>query len=179
MEFELKVIKFFQNSQNAFYDLFFWFFSIFAGVLGIVLVFVLFLVFVNKKYAICFLIISCVNLASNYILKCIIARPRPYVVDSKIINKVQTVGHSFPSGHMVIATTIVFFITLLIFRKYNSKKVKLITTICNLLFLLTVAISRMYFGQHYITDIFAGVSIGYIFSSIQYLFFNKYIYTVY
>lgn len=174
MQWEVEIIKFFQSSQTPFFDLFFWLFSFFASFVGAILLFVFFYFFSTKKFSLFYGICTSLNVGLNYILKIIINRPRPYEVDFDIINKAQALGRSFPSGHMMCFTTMVFFVLLFIFQKYKSKQVKIISLIFCTLLLVCVGISRMYFGQHYITDLVAGLCLAIIFCCIEWVVYKKF-----
>lgn len=92
------------------------------------------------------------------ILKKNFSMPRPRVVfDASVYNNfiegVTVTGHhSFPSGHTATAFALVF--TMLLFMKSNWSK-------WGLVFLaFGVAYSRVYLGQHFLSDVIAGASIG-------------------
>lgn len=173
---EIKIIKFFQSLKNDFFDSIFWLFTFFAGVFAVVIVFFI-LSFVNKRKALIFIIVSVLNTIINYILKTIINRPRPYELDYNIINSLKAFGKSFPSGHIVCATTIVLFLIYTFYTKINKKINKAIFLIALCLYLIGVAISRMYFGQHYLSDIFAGIILAILLCNLFlyiYKFLKKY-----
>lgn len=162
MQWEIAIIKFLQSGQNGFFDMFFLIISYFASFLGIFLLFVFFYFFANKKFSFYFVLSTIINVSFNYILKFFFNRPRPFEVDANIINKLEAVGQSFPSGHMVCAMTMVFFILLFTLQKCKKKWTKILSIILCILFLILVALSRMYLGQHYFTDILSGILISLI-----------------
>ena len=166
MNFEIEIIKFFQNGQTPFFDLLFYFFSFFASILGVIMIGLFFYLFKSKKFALFFVLCSFVNVFFNYFLKILINRPRPYEI-SNVLNLNQAIGKSFPSGHMVSATTISFFVIYFICTKYKSKQTIFASIILACLYLSGVAISRMYFGQHYLTDLIAGLFLGGMLSILQ------------
>ncbi|HAE92557.1 MAG TPA: phosphatase PAP2 family protein [Tissierella sp.] len=102
-------------------------------------------------------------------LKRILSRERPY----KIIEQLNTFGinlkdYSFPSGHTTasfsIATTIAFNI---------PKLTVLVFTIA-----IVVAVSRIYLGVHYPTDVAAGIFLGIGTALIVHFYLIEYIYTL-
>jgi len=117
----------------------------------------------------------------NYGLKELINKPRPYVTNPEIINKLTTVGKSMPSGHSVscifMVLTIIFLLYTLCangkFTKFKKKGVKIPIIASLIVFALLVAISRMYLGQHYLTDILAGFAVGTIGFVITYFVYKK------
>ena len=90
------------------------------------------------------------------LIKQIIKRPRPEMLDSVIIQG----GYSFPSGHSAVAMT-VYLTLMILFGKYikNIKTRKVINVLCSLIIIL-IGFSRIYLGVHYLSDIIAGFALG-------------------
>ena len=153
---EIEIIKILQKYRTFGCDVFFGVFSYLAGILGFVLALFLFL-YLSKKYAIKFCIYYLIIMLINSLIKAFVNRPRPYQINKQIINIIGEIGKSFPSGHMTSITIIIVFLLCYIYRNCKSKKIKIISTIALINFAIIVAISRMYLGQHYISDIFAGI----------------------
>ncbi|MBQ8038346.1 MAG: phosphatase PAP2 family protein [Lachnospiraceae bacterium] len=97
---------------------------------------------------VCFLI-------NNMILKNLVDRDRPYEVlnELKILIERQP-DSSFPSGHAAnsLASAIVFF------KMFKGKK----SRVSILLAGLVMALSRVYVGVHYLSDVLVGISVGII-----------------
>ena len=114
----------------------------------------IFLIFKNKWY---FLIISFGYLfagVTTYIAKYLALRPRPLEALIEIPR-----SYSFPSGHTL--TSLVFYCLLCYLLTFNcSKKVKLIWFIITTIFVCIIAISRIYLGVHYFSDVAGGYIIG-------------------
>lgn len=91
----------------------------------------------------------------NVALKALIARPRPFVVNELITPLVTNVSpyRSFPSGHSGGSFSAMFAL-----YKWVPKKIG----IPALILATMVALSRLYVGVHYPTDIIAGCMIGFI-----------------
>ena len=87
----------------------------------------------------------------GYLLKFIIARPRPYDALSAIALATETT-YSFPSLHAMIA-----FCALPILD-FEFKQLKWFWII----FAVLVGFSRIYIGVHYLSDVIAGAILGYI-----------------
>lgn len=131
----------------------------------------------SKEFAFKFGFFYIISYFFNNLFKKIIKRARPYEADSTIINKLSASCSSFPSGHMQGFSFQAAYIGMEFNGKLKDKKQKI--TMWSVFGVLAVllAISRMYLGQHYISDILAGLLIGgllaYIFVLIVDLFPTK------
>ncbi len=166
---EIEIIKSLQLVGNETLDFFCKFFSYLFSFYGFIACLAIFFFFVNKKFAINFSICYLISVCFNYLLKAIIARPRPYVVDSQIINKLSAVGNSFPSGHTLSGTIICAYLIFLIFKHVKNKLLKSFLIASLILCLAFLIFSRMYLGQHYLSDTIAGLVLG-VFASFIGLF---------
>lgn len=97
----------------------------------------------------------------NVSLKGLVARPRPFVVNEAIVPLVGGVSpyRSFPSGHSGGS-----FAAMLALSKWVPKKVGIPAIILAAM----IALSRLYVGVHYPTDIFGGFVVGLISSFVAY-----------
>ena len=86
-----------------------------------------------------------------------------HIVDGVTMRKV----HSFPSGH----TTTAFAMALLMAYMINKKIWSVILPI----FAFLAGYSRVYLGQHFPTDIFAGMCIGTLSAILSLLIYRKFI----
>ena len=75
--------------------------------------------------------------------------------------------HSFPSGH----TTTAFAMALIMAYIINRKAWSVILPV----FALLAGYSRVYLGQHFPTDIFAGMCIGIVSAILSLLIYRKFI----
>lgn len=171
---EIEIIKYIQSLHSPSFDGAMWFFTYLASFYAIILFFIIFFFFASKKYSFLFLISALFNVGLNYILKILINRPRPYEVSPDISNVTNSLGKSMPSGHMVTITTIIFFLIFFLFKKLKSKLVKTILVISSILIITLVAISRMYFGQHYVSDLVVGFVEALIICAVELKFEQKY-----
>ncbi len=100
-------------------------------------------------------------LTINVVLKALVARPRPFVVNELIEPLVGGVSpyRSFPSGHSGGSFAAMFAL-----YRWVPKKVGLPA-----LFLASlIALSRLYVGVHYPSDILGGFIIGFVCSALAY-----------
>ena len=120
---------------------------------------ILLLIIKNKKIGILIWLNLGISVLLNQALKFIIQRPRP--TEFRIINES---GYSFPSGHSMVSAAFYGFLIYLIYKNVKNKYLKwsLITLLS--LVILTIGISRIYFGVHYTSDVIAGflISISYL-----------------
>lgn len=156
MEFEAEIIKALQRLSNGFTDALFLFISQFGTELLFLGVAVALYWCIDKRYAYRFFNVYILGVAVTNFLKLGFKRTRPF---NAYPDKVKSIGapettFSFPSGHTESIASIGGLLTI----KYG-KKYKAVPVTCACLTLL-VMISRMYLGQHYLSDVFAGLTIG-------------------
>lgn len=165
MGWETEIIKALQRISNFFTD------TVFLGItmLGEEITFFAVMVVIfwcyNKKFGLMmglnFLFAAlCVNIMKNTI-----KRPRPFASNPSLSIGDQTEGFSFPSGHTQSASSMGTMLSL----RFGKKRPWLIAVFAVLIFL--VGFSRIYLGQHYISDVLIGLLIGVSISFAVYYFF--------
>lgn len=106
----------------------------------------------------------------NMLIKVLVARERP-----SIFIEANAEGFSFPSGHSMITMVCYGFLMYLLTKKLSSSKAIMIVQIFFSLLIFSVGMSRYVINVHYLTDIIAGFTFGfmillssiYLFESIQ------------
>lgn len=157
---EIGIIKAVQGIANSFLDVVFWLITKMGEEMFFLLIFVGFYLLYSKKFAFKFTIYYLISVGVNGVVKLIIRRPRPYVASSEIIDRLHASEFSFPSGHsqgyFVEATT-----SMQELGKSNTRKWLKITVLSILSVLgICVMVSRLYWGQHYPSDVIVGAMFG-------------------
>jgi len=154
-----------QEDQNILLDTFMkafsWLGTVYVAGTVILAFTVIFLIFKYVKEGL--FILSCIlSGAVSYVLKMIIDRPRPTMDFVRIVE--ETHYQSFPSGHVLFYT--VFFGSLTIIA-LSSKLLKIslkifVVAVC-LAMVVLGAVSRIYLGAHWFTDVLGGFIVGVLF----------------
>ena len=123
----------------------------------------------KKKLAICIILNLLISSFTYFILKNIIARPRPPVEERLI----EESGFSFPSGHSTNNTVFYGFVIYLIYKNVKNKLLRnILCVICTIL-ILAIGFSRVYLRVHYPSDVLAGFCLGIIIVIILETFIYK------
>ena len=156
MNFELEIIKWLQSYRTPFLDKLFELFTLFGEELVVIAILGGIYWSINKKIGERLGITVFISLGLNSILKAVFMRIRPFMVDSEVINlRPETSGgYSMPSGHTQSASTVFFGVYQFFKKRYLLIIAIVITSL--------VALSRMYIGVHYLTDVIAGALLGII-----------------
>lgn len=94
----------------------------------------------------------------NYFLKELFLRERPSY-DAVY----QATHYSFPSGHSMNSAAIYGFLCYLVISHFvKSNNLKIFVLIITILLVTLIGISRIYLGVHFMTDVLAGWSAGFI-----------------
>lgn len=120
----------------------------------------------TRRLGVCmFGAVACGAILTNFILKDVIARPRPFESNTdfaefwEYIGKPAEDGYSFPSGHMTAITAA----TVTIFMFCNKK-----WSWVGVIGILLMGFARIYLIAHYPTDVIAGVIVGAVAGVIAY-----------
>ncbi|WP_025724598.1 phosphatase PAP2 family protein [Acholeplasma granularum] len=110
--------------------------------------------FINKKVAFKLVFVFISSAIVNELLKGIFTRNRPYIEDPSLGVGEGTHGYSFPSGHAqntgVISTVL--------YKNYGRSNKWLKWVLLSIV--IIVPFTRMYLGQHYLTDVIMGLFLG-------------------
>lgn len=128
--------------------------TVVTGILAITIVVSL----IRRRWTSAFLFVTSVAGSQLFVflLKQFIARPRPSVG----YRVIEASGYSFPSGHASVAMALYGLLWYIIFRALPSWSLRIIWTIISAFLIGGIAISRVYLGVHYPSDIAAGLAFG-------------------
>ena len=92
----------------------------------------------------------------NIMLKDLFGRARPGWADPLM----ALADPSFPSGHTMMATIIYGFIAIFLILRIASWRWRFFIATLTILLVFLVALSRMYLGAHYLSDVLAAMAAG-------------------
>ncbi len=156
MAFEVSIIEFLQKASCKFLDYLMLILTTLGDEIFVVLVIIAVYLCVNKKLGYKFLSVYLLGAVVVNVIKPLVARPRPfdkYPNTVKSIGK-KTDGYSFPSGH---SNSISSLSTLLVLNVKNFRKLFIVI---GSIITAIVMFTRLYLGQHYLTDVIVGAIIG-------------------
>ncbi len=174
MTFELNLIHWLQSFSNGFFDTMFQFFTMFGEELVIIAALGFLYWCHDKKVGEYVGVTVFVSLFLNSAIKTIVQRARPYVQDPYVeatgagvrnIRPDTAGGYSFPSGHTQGAATVFSSLSFWLRKRW--------LTIATAVIIFVVALSRMYLGAHYLTDVLVGAGLGILLAYVFHRFFTK------
>jgi membrane-associated phospholipid phosphatase len=92
------------------------------------------------------------------LLEMVVQRPRP---EASLVHVLRhTSGYSFPSGHLVFYTWFLSYLVLILVRRHLPGALHLASWVIVAVLLALVAIGRVYSGEHWPSDVLAGLLLG-------------------
>jgi membrane-associated phospholipid phosphatase len=164
---DLEIVKAIQSLQNPVFD---WFFYVVTMVGDrYVMIFLTAVLYwtVDRKFAFRFVVLYLISAGLNVFFKGVFTRPRPYLEEGVVVpgpDQTLTEGYSFPSGHAQ-ASGVIGWTSMHGYRKTRRSVFKY----AGISVLILVPLSRIYLGQHYLTDVLAGAILGYVIAYFGYL----------
>lgn len=129
---------------------------------------ILFIILKKKNTGI---IICCVLIIStivNNLLKIIICRERP-----DVLKLVMEDSYSFPSGHTMASVSMYGILIYIVLKSNMNKKLKVLLSIVLGIIPILVAISRVYLGAHFISDVIGAFLVSIILLLIEIYIIDK------
>ncbi|MCI8498391.1 MAG: phosphatase PAP2 family protein [Bacilli bacterium] len=109
------------------------------------------LILKNKIFALSIPLNMSIIALFNFTVKNIVCRPRP-----DELRLIEESGYSFPSGHSAVSLAFYGYIIYLIFKYCKNKFLKTILIGFLTMMILSIGMSRIYLGVHYVTDVIGG-----------------------
>jgi undecaprenyl-diphosphatase len=111
----------------------------------------------RQKFAISLLLFALVaEEGSAFLLKHLVGRVRP----AQSLSLIKEDSFSFPSGHVLRATVLFGFLSYLLFRSIKSSLFRIGIILGYVVAVALVALSRVYLGVHYPSDVLASILFG-------------------
>lgn len=160
MQFEIEIIKALQSGRSDFWDFFFKYYSCISSIFVVFIIAGILFLFKKRWPAFWFLVVEGAGFIVGFIMKLFVSRDRPYIASKEVIAITTTEGKSMPSGHSLCA---IIMALCLIYIFWDNKKYwqRALMIAGGITFFVLMGISRMYLGQHYLTDVLVGYTLGY------------------
>lgn len=126
--------------------------------LAVIVLLVTIVLLIRKRYRwVAYLLVTCGGgVLLNLELKRYFARARPDVAEMLRLAH----GYSFPSGHAMGSTVTFGALAYLAFRVAQTWRLKAACIALAITLIASVALSRVYLGAHWISDVGAGIAVG-------------------
>jgi membrane-associated phospholipid phosphatase len=151
---DLQLVEFVQSFRTEFLDLFFSLITELGDETVFIVVVGLIYWTMSKSYGYRYAMVFLSSVVLNETLKELIARPRPYTNPSVTSVTPQTSGYAFPSGHAQNSTIQAWLLNEGFGHVKRWVRPALITIV------ILVSFSRVYLGQHYLSDVIAGIAVA-------------------
>jgi undecaprenyl-diphosphatase len=149
---EVEVIKTIQTIRNPFLDAFFSAITVLGDEMFFIAIGAILFWCFDKRFGYKFINVYLLGNACVEGVKSLVARPRPYTHEGIVSVTERTSGYSFPSGH----SHSVGNMSTQLGVHYRKKALYIGGAVLCLL----VTFSRLYLGQHFVSDVLVGVALG-------------------
>ncbi len=161
--FEIEILKWLEGLRTSFLNVLFESITVLGEETLIILLVVALWFAVDKKLAQQVFFVTATSLSVNGIIKNFAQVPRPFTKGISCVRVDTATGYSFPSGHTQGFATWSSFFAIKVKKIWLSVLVGVLITL--------VAVSRLYLGAHYPSDVIVAVVLGVSLSAFgNYLF---------
>ena len=161
--FEIEILKWLEGLRTSFLNVLFESITLLGEETLIILLVVALWYAVDKKLAQQVFFVTATSLSVNGIIKNFAQVPRPFTKGISCVRVDTATGYSFPSGHTQGFATWSSFFAIKVKKIWLSVLVGVLITL--------VAVSRLYLGAHYPSDVIVAVVLGVSLSAFgNYLF---------
>lgn len=158
--FDLDIIRGLQLIRNPVFDWLFYILTYIGDQYFFIVVAVIIYWTLNKKFAHRFALMYLIASLFSFILKNIFKRPRPYTQTGITVPfDYYTAGYSMPSGHAT-AAGVLGYTGIKASKAYGLKWLSYVA----IAIMIIVPFTRMYLGQHYLSDVIVGLGVGFGFA---------------
>lgn len=158
------------STTNGFLDNMYKVFTFFGSTLFIIGACLFILIFLkNKKMAITIVGSVAISTIVNNVIKLIFRRERPLV--RKLV---EERSFSFPSGHTMAAVTLYGILIFFVMKSKLNKSLKIAISVVLGLLPICVAISRIYLGAHFASDVTGAAITSTALLLVETYYINKY-----
>ena len=149
--FDMTFYNFLMSFRCDVLDNYFVFITKFGDIAFIVGLVIGCLVILRNKFSFLYSCLAIDCALTNKIVKHIIRRSRP-----DVLKLIKQGGFSFPSGHSMIAVCMYGYLIYMVNKKFTNKYLKFISIFMLVVLIISIGLSRVYVGVHYISDVIAG-----------------------
>lgn len=156
VEFDNYIYTLVTHNTNSVLDNLNHIFTFFGSTLWMIILPILCLImFKDKKKAVFICVCLIISIILNIGIKNVFMRERPVV--RKLV---EETSYSFPSGHTTAAVTMYGIMLYLIIKSSFSKNKKIIFSSGLIILMFLVAVSRIYLGAHFASDVIGGALVS-------------------
>lgn len=129
---------------------------------------VLFIILKKKNTGIIITIVLIISTIVNNLLKIILMRARP-----EVLSFVEEHSYSFPSGHTMASVSMYGILLYLVLKSKINSKLKIILSSILTILPILVALSRVYLGAHFMSDVVGAFIVSIILLLIETYYIDK------